>query len=366
MIPPTARPLRALYALLLSAGLCVLLFGTTTLHSQAFSATTLSTAATNSQRSPTDLLALQQQFARKDEKSHISKPVISPNGRFAAVTVVPLGTETANLARTELRDLHTGRVRTVLPGFTPRWLEGGAMLQLETMDRGLVTYLISDTLADKGIVALPPVTTEIDANRNTNLPDNTLGPVQLVPATYPTTIRVAHHPSNGCRDVADWQVDTIPFDEYVARVVPAETPAWWPIDALAAQAVAARSYAWRKILLGRADYDVTDWANFQMMCDDHYPNSDTAAAMTQGQYLTTVDDAAATPILAMYSAENGHPTLTNDSVSYLQSVPDRFALGQERWGHGYGLSQWGAYRRAKAGQTYRQILGHYYSHIYLR
>ncbi|MCB0079553.1 MAG: hypothetical protein KDE47_01415, partial [Caldilineaceae bacterium] len=67
-----------------------------------------------------------------------------------------------------------------------------------------------------------------------------------------------------------------------------------------------------------------------------------------------------------YSAENGHPTLTNDSVSYLQSVPDRFALGQERWGHGYGLSQWGAYRRAKAGQTYRQILGHYYSHIYLR
>jgi hypothetical protein len=41
-------------------------------------------------------------------------------------------------------------------------------------------------------------------------------------------------------------------------------------------------------------------------------------------------------------------------------------LGRVRNGHGYGLSQWGAYRRALAGQNYRQILGHYYSAVYLQ
>ena len=31
------------------------------------------------------------------------------------------------------------------------------------------------------------------------------------------------------------------------------------------------------------------------------------------------------------------------------------------WGHGIGMSQWGAYGYAKAGSTYRQILAHYYT-----
>ena len=30
------------------------------------------------------------------------------------------------------------------------------------------------------------------------------------------------------------------------------------------------------------------------------------------------------------------------------------------WGHGVGMSQWGAYGQAKAGRTYDQILAHYY------
>src|SRR5215208_1852920 len=30
------------------------------------------------------------------------------------------------------------------------------------------------------------------------------------------------------------------------------------------------------------------------------------------------------------------------------------------WGHGVGLSQWGAYGFAQHGSTYEQILGHYY------
>lgn len=291
--------------------------------------------------------------------THTSRPRISPNGHFAAITVVPMGTETAFLARTYLYETKTNTLRDILPGYTPRWLNNGAILQLETVDRGLRYYAVGNAIrelefsvGDQQPNAEEPILPELRLST----------PLSL---TYPTTIRVAHHPSNGCRDLPEWQVDEIPFEEYIARVVPAETPASWPRNALAAQAVAARTYAWRQILVGRSDYDVTDWANFQMMCDDRYANSDTAVAMTAGIYLVALDDPTKRPISAMYSAENGHPTLTNVNVSYLQSVPDPFALGRPQWGHGYGLSQWGAYRRARAGQDYRQILGHYYSNIYL-
>ena len=37
-----------------------------------------------------------------------------------------------------------------------------------------------------------------------------------------------------------------------------------------------------------------------------------------------------------------------------------FAVSGRGWGHGVGLSQWGAYGQAKAGRTYDQILAHYY------
>ncbi len=37
-----------------------------------------------------------------------------------------------------------------------------------------------------------------------------------------------------------------------------------------------------------------------------------------------------------------------------------FAISGRGWGHGVGLSQWGAYGQAKAGRTYDQILAHYY------
>jgi len=37
-----------------------------------------------------------------------------------------------------------------------------------------------------------------------------------------------------------------------------------------------------------------------------------------------------------------------------------FVLAGGGWGHGVGMSQWGAYGQAKAGRDYRAILGHYY------
>lgn len=284
---------------------------------------------------------------------HLSKPQWSPDERWLAVTTVPSGAGTAFLAETYLFDATAGTLVVRLPGHTPTWSSDSRVLYVQN-SAGTAAY---DLLAHRSEqVTFAP--RQRDDTLLSTMPQGALA--------YPQTIRVAHHPSNGCRDVADWQVDVLPFEEYVARVVPAEVPASWPAAALEAMAVAARTYAWRQMLVGRPDYDVTDWANFQMMCAERYPSTDAAVNATAGQYLTAKHELPGVPISAMYSAENGHPTLTNPNVTYLQAVPDLFALGRERWGHGYGLSQWGAYRRARAGQNYRQILGHYYSAVYLQ
>ena len=52
------------------------------------------------------------------------------------------------------------------------------------------------------------------------------------------------------------------------------------------------------------------------------------------------------------------------AVASVQSAPKppqpAFLLAGGGWGHGVGMSQWGAFGQAKAGRDYRAILGHYY------
>jgi hypothetical protein len=156
-------------------------------------------------------------------------------------------------------------------------------------------------------------------------------------------------------------VTVIPFEEYVARVLPAEVYTSWPEATLQAQAIAVRTYAWRKIALAPpgADYDVSDWTNDQAMCDRRYPRTDAAAAATAGRYLAYADEI----ILAQYSAENGHPT-ADGGLPYLKPVLDPVSLGQARRGHGRGMSQWGAQRWAsRYGWNATQILAHYYTGV---
>ena len=292
--------------------------------------------------------------------SHFGRPRISPDGTLMAITVVPTGTETIGLAEIYVVERATGRVRERIPGHNPRWQTGRSnRLRFDQLDANSIRPATYDP-ANRSII------------RDENLlPDDNPAEVDteavaITAMTYPATIRVAHHPENGCRNVPDWQVDVIPFEEYVARSVPAEVPISWPAEALAAQAVATRTYAWYQILRNRRYYDVTDWANFQMMCNNRFSSTDAAVSKTAGQYLAHTGDSTDAPIIAMYSAKNSHPTLTNPAVPYLQAVPDETGLGEVRWGHGYGLSQWGGVRRALDGQTYRQILGHYYTDVTLQ
>jgi len=289
--------------------------------------------------------------------AHMGRPQRSLDGQMVAVVLTPTGNATEALAQIQLFDSTTGRRLATLNGHTPQWQSDGQLVYQAATSRFRYDPATGQQ-SNIGALLADPDADGMTMARVADAEQRTL--------TYPQTIRVLHHASNNCRDVAAGQVDEIAFEEYLARVVPAEMPAFWQFAALAAQAVAARTYAWQQILVGRPTYDVTDWVNFQAMCDDRYPITDAAVAETAGQYLSAAGDPSAWPISAMYSAENGHPTLTNPNVNYLQAVPDLFALGKIRFGHGYGLSQWGAQRRALAGHSYRQILGHYYTNIHLQ
>lgn len=65
------------------------------------------------------------------------------------------------------------------------------------------------------------------------------------------------------------QIDIVPFEEYVKGVLAGEVPTSFHIEALKAQAVAARSYAMKKIEDNTAtDYDVVDTVSNQVYMDD--------------------------------------------------------------------------------------------------
>ncbi|NET32254.1 MAG: SpoIID/LytB domain-containing protein [Cyanothece sp. SIO1E1] len=53
------------------------------------------------------------------------------------------------------------------------------------------------------------------------------------------------------------------------------------------------------------------------------------------------------------------------SIGTVTSAPISFQFTGRGYGHGIGMSQWGAFSMAKQGYDYRQILGHYYSGVEL-
>ncbi|PKO24051.1 MAG: hypothetical protein CVU38_00780 [Chloroflexi bacterium HGW-Chloroflexi-1] len=263
----------------------------------------------------------------RGESEHFSRPHWSPDGRALAVLAVPTGTQTAALGRQWVVDLNTSAAITQVPpdGTDAAWFDNPSL-------------------------SLP------EPNTQYPIPDTQYPVSSFQP---PATIRVAHHPDNSCRDLPAWAVTVLSFEEYVARVLPAEVYTTWPAATLQAQAIAIRTFAWLSIALAApgATYDITDWAVDQVMCDQRYGSTDAATAATAGQYLAY----EGALILAQYSAENGHPTV-DGGRPYLQAVLDPVSLGQPRHGHGHGLSQWGAYRwSALHGWNATQILAHYYT-----
>ena len=242
-------------------------------------------------------------------------------------------------------------------------------------------------------------------------------------------------------------VNLVDLEEYLYSVVGAEAVSSWPIEALKAQAVAARTYAlYRTKIAGNRFYDLDATTNSQVYKGVSSEAESTLEAVkaTEGQILTYQNE----PIMAVFHASSGGHTENVEDVwssplPYLRGVEDydqqapsfqwtktfsshqlsrlfggigqikkmtperispqgrissmrvvgekgskvlpgqkvREILGlkstlftisqrQNSWeiagrgyGHGLGLSQWGAYYMSLNGANYQEILSHYYTSV---
>lgn len=245
-------------------------------------------------------------------------------------------------------------------------------------------------------------------------------------------------------------INHVDLEHYLYSVVGAEAVSTWPIEALKAQAVAARSYALYKRKTGRNSlYDVDTTIRTQVYkgLNTEYVTTHEAVNSTAGQIMTYNDSVI---LAAFHSSSGGHTENVEDiwtsPLPYLRGVVDYdqqspvfewnkdFSLGQfgsllgigvgniksivpERvtprgrvitmkvvgdrgstkvsgkeirkvlglkstlfrvqakgnniqiygrgFGHGLGLSQWGAYHLATQGVDYHNILAHYYQNARL-
>ena len=129
-------------------------------------------------------------------------------------------------------------------------------------------------------------------------------------------------------------VSVLPIESYLRAVVPAEMPSSWHPNALAAQAVAARSYASRN----RADapsgrvHDTCDttWCQMYSGLPAEAATTDAAIAATSGQTLTYQGVPAFTQFAASnggWSSSGGKPYLVARADPYDGAIPN----GSNSW-----------------------------------
>lgn len=133
-------------------------------------------------------------------------------------------------------------------------------------------------------------------------------------------------------------VNQVPMDHYLYGVVPRESPASWHIEALKAQAVAARSYAYKSVVAGNELYCTT---NSQMygghsrgaeMYEEIRSNQ--AVDQTSSQYVMYGSEV----VQAFFSSSSGGHTANVEDVwvssppkPYFRGVYDPYGVGSQ-WG----------------------------------
>ena len=284
------------------------------------------------------------------ERSFLSPVSWSPDGQALAFSRTPPGT--GNEGQICWLDVETGAITPITTGQRPLWSPDGRWIAFERAGRIGLLAIESDF----------PRWVQLELELVLHTPYDSAGAratAQLVP---PATIRVIHSASNYYRsEVPPGQIDLIPFEEYVKRVVPYEVVRTWPVATLEAQTLAARTYAWW-FVIGHTgwDYDVNDWTDYQVMGNVTYPETNAAVDATLGQYIAYLGDV----ILAEFSHQNGSPTVTRAGFPYMQAVDDPVSFGEIRHGHGRGFGQEGGRHWADSyNWTYEQILTHYYTGV---
>jgi stage II sporulation protein D len=167
--------------------------------------------------------------------------------------------------------------------------------------------------ADQPIVFLPTSGLLVLVNRS--------GILNAVGAPYRGDLTVAHQSSGLCA------IDTLPVESYLRGVVPLEMSSGWPIEALKAQAVAARTYAIRSISSSGL-FDLYSDTRSQAYggASRERAATDAAVAGTAGVIATY----GGQPIAAFYFSTSGGHTENIENVwntaplPYLKGVDDPY------------------------------------------
>lgn len=264
-----------------------------------------------------------------------------------------------------------------------------------------------------------------------------------------TTVRIKRN--------ATGKIDNVPLEDYIVGVLAGEMPVSFEVEALKAQAVAARTYVMKRLVNNKNnDYDIIDTTLNQVYLDNdelkkkwgnnyvNYINKlKTAVLETSGEYITYKDniidalffstsvgatenseevfvsalpylrsvdsswDAEVSPVFSesnTFSLKDFYNKLNltysnNLSIDVLQTTStgrikkikingttfngttvaaklgirsDYFNINRNNdtvlvttkgYGHGVGMSQYGAEAMAKKGYTYDKILKHYYKDV---
>jgi stage II sporulation protein D len=118
-------------------------------------------------------------------------------------------------------------------------------------------------------------------------------------------------------------IDAVGLDDYVRGVVAAEMPSGWSMQALEAQAVAARTYAITTDA-GGPGFDQYSDTRSQVYggVSAESPRSDAAVAATRGRVVTY----AGRPVVTYFSSSSGGHTENNENV-FAGSTPDPWLRG---------------------------------------
>ncbi len=161
-------------------------------------------------------------------------------------------------------------------------------------------------------------------------------------------------------------INNVEIEDYIKGVVPSEMPSGWEVDALKAQAIAARSYALANLgKRAKFGYDLNDTTEDQVYGGASKETSKTNQIVDDTKGLVLIYDDKIIP--AFYSASAGGQTINASSawgndLPYIRSVPS-YDDEVKKNGHGVGMSQHGANNLAKQGYNAYQILQYFYKNV---
>ena len=168
------------------------------------------------------------------------------------------------------------------------------------------------------------------------------------------------------------EVQLMDLEEYLRGVVPYEMSPFHPLEALKAQAVAARTYAMATLAPDGhprhgdvADVCATD--HCQAWSARTYESTDAAVLYTAGQYLKFGERIATAYFFGHCGGRTNTPAQAGwpGSVPWCQPVECLCKPPRPPYNHGVGMCQDGAVLMAGRGYDYEMILNHYYTNVAL-